>query len=211
MNKLLPSIVLAFIASLSFAAQATIVQSSTLSANYGNLVNFSTPALAVNTVVTNQFAAQGITFSALGGGALRFSSCGVGSYGGAGFSGGYLNSYGSGCSANTSNDSFSMKFANDVSAASMSFYSSTLSNSVQAFNNNLLVSKFTPTTGGFTYLNASNMIFDELRFVEGGGYSYFILDNVAFVNASAVPEPASLALFGLGLAGLAGLRRQRRK
>lgn len=39
----------------------------------------------------------------------------------------------------------------------------------------------------------------------------FELDNIEFVDANAVPVPAALPLFGLGLAGAAALRRQRRR
>jgi hypothetical protein len=39
-----------------------------------------------------------------------------------------------------------------------------------------------------------------------GGYSYIALDNIA---VNDVPEPASLAIVGLGLAALAGLRRRK--
>ncbi|MDL2353823.1 MAG: PEP-CTERM sorting domain-containing protein [Pseudomonadota bacterium] len=35
-----------------------------------------------------------------------------------------------------------------------------------------------------------------------------VLDNVTFEGAAAVPEPASIALFGLGLAGFAAARRK---
>jgi hypothetical protein len=45
--------------------------------------------------------------------------------------------------------------------------------------------------------------------VDAGGANYFIDDVSATASASDVPEPASVALFGLGLAGLAALRRKR--
>jgi hypothetical protein len=37
----------------------------------------------------------------------------------------------------------------------------------------------------------------------------FLVDDIS-VNGSAVPEPASLALFGLALGGMVGARRRKR-
>lgn len=58
-------------------------------------------------------------------------------------------------------------------------------------------SVLTPTTG---YLSFSNTSYDN---------ESVILDNILFSSNNTVPEPASLALFGLGLGGM--LLKRRRK
>lgn len=54
---------------------------------------------------------------------------------------------------------------------------------------------------GFTGLN---------RFTITASSNWLAMDNVT-VNSSAVPEPGTLAVFGLGLAGLAALRRRKQQ
>lgn len=76
---------------------------------------------------------------------------------------------------------------------------------------------FPPSNGNQTSPNANEYV----NFLFSGGSSYdtvtfststanFEMDNVAYGNVTtSVPEPASLAVLGLGIVGLAALRRHR--
>lgn len=61
----------------------------------------------------------------------------------------------------------------------------------------------------FASVNAQYVRFDMSRCpqIDPGSYASCAIGEVAF--SANVPEPASLALFGIGLAGLASLRRKR--
>ena len=60
-------------------------------------------------------------------------------------------------------------------------------------------------TSQFSYISGLNGMIDELRLDFG---NHFLVDNLALnENTQSVSEPASIALFGLGILGLAGIRR----
>lgn len=91
---------------------------------------------------------------------------------------------------------------------------SSLQGTVYGLNNGVkLWSVNTTITNGFSFIAGQSAKIDELHINLG---NFFLVDNLALNEASTttttkVPEPASLAMMGLGLAALAGMRRQRRQ
>jgi hypothetical protein len=67
----------------------------------------------------------------------------------------------------------------------------------------------------YTEVSFSNLIAPssstELKYGFQQNPSYFYLDDVSVRTATGVPEPSTMLLLGLGLAGLAGVRRKIQK
>jgi hypothetical protein len=76
---------------------------------------------------------------------------------------------------------------------------------ILGYNNGAMVfDSSVALTSTFTEFSGKAGMIDELRIDMG----YYLVDNLN-LNAQRVPEPASLALLGLGLAGISVLRRRK--
>ena len=66
------------------------------------------------------------------------------------------------------------------------------------------------TGGGFFGFVDTDSSFTSVSYdtLTGGNYSLF--DNVTYGTATSVPEPGTLALFGIGLAGMGFMRRRKK-
>lgn len=85
--------------------------------------------------------------------------------------------------------------------------SATLLGTIKGFNNGLEVwSIATALNGSYQFIGGQAQQIDELRLGLGDN---FLVDDIALNEGNSVPEPASLALLGIGLAGLGAMRRRK--
>jgi len=83
---------------------------------------------------------------------------------------------------------------------------------INGYNNGTLVDTYGAqlTLGAMTYFNVAMNNVDQLEF-SGDSGRWFLMDNFTYNSNNSVPEPATMLLFGTGLAGLVGARLRRKK
>lgn len=180
---------------LSTAANATIIYSNSGLSGAFETENFDTNA-GNQTAAASQFT--GITFRA-------------GNVVSNDYNGSYpnmTNSVIANFSRYTAQDPTSFIFDADLSDLAFAFVSNLQSTTFSAFLNSSLVESMTFNTDlSGQYVNVSGMTFDEIRITSTGSNDAYILDDMQFRTAQ-VPEPAILALLGLGVAGIGFSRRK---
>lgn len=183
------------------AAEAAFISNATGLTGSFTTQNFETNAGA-NTLAGSQFA--GLTFSA-------------GTYVNYAHSGGFTNMSGAsianfaGTGTNCCTDGTSFTFSSVMSDAAFAFVSNYQTTTFAAYLNGGLVESHTVNTNyDGTFYGFSGISFDRIVITATGSNDAYLLDRLQYRGApNSVPEPGTLALLGLGLAGV-GLTRRRR-
>jgi hypothetical protein len=175
-----------------------------------NTVTFDEVSTNQGTAVTNQFTAQGVTFSASGQGNWESSGNPAVYSNNAHFAGTYLDNF----SSQSQTRIYSIQFGSTASAAGawFEFNISSPAATFSSYLGNVLQESYIYNNGGCC--DSAGFVgftghFDEIR-VSDITNSAFIMDTLSYTPDGSVPEPGTIALLGAGLLGV-GLGRRVKK
>lgn len=186
---------------LSAPVHAQFYQNSTGLANAAKTISFSEHVFPDGTIITNQFAGEGITFLA----GIHYNAVGpMTSF--VGISGDYLANFNG-----FPQSPFSIYFTNPQTRAGFSAATNPGFSTFEALFHGTVVASATNVATTFTDPNAfygfTGVTFDEIRFTVGGGNDSALFDNVQYGLA---PEPGTFVLLGAFLIPGAALLRRRK-
>ena len=167
-----------------------IIASPSGLASPGSLITFDEFTLPTDSSVTNEYSSLGITFTGL----LYDPSCCIETWtpeGSSPYLGNTLN-------GSTGTD-WTILFSDIQTEVAFTLAAVGTTMALEAYLNNSLVETFNFSSSIWGYYGFTNIVFDEIRMGVNG--SAMLIDNLQFSSSASVPEPTSLALLGLGLAG----------
>lgn len=181
----------------SSEAFASIVQSTTGLSSPQTTITFDEFSIATNTVITNQYQSLGATF------APNLVQTPQSSSGFPNLAGGNLGNF------SPVVDPFYISFTGVQMDVAFVMVTNPGTSTFTTLLNNVVVEAASFSTD-FTSSNnwyVFNGTFDQIRVDVGGSNSAMLMDNLQLSNR--VPAPATLALLGLGVAGIGYQRRKR--
>jgi hypothetical protein len=200
MSRTLSGFLLSSLISICAPVGATIINSTTGLTGPTNQLGFD--SLGSGIAVTNQFASQGVVFTEVLSSTSPAPLVTL-------FSDAFTNM--NQFALNQSGGSFQIQFQGTVDEAVFAFMTNSGTSSFSALLQGNVVESFsgvTNLTGRF--FGFTGITFDSIEVNPGGQNQAFRLDNLQYgtVTPSSVPEPTTLALLGLGLAGIGFSRRK---